>query len=100
MQYSQHNLRRKPAPTLPSTGQIVTRVLVSAKSSQDLLAKYEDDLFDIYQQVAHPVKHTATGTAIIGVLDQVSILLSLDFEAAAPYFKIDSPIVPRTYQML
>ena len=103
MKYSEPNLQRRPRPqqglTLPSSDQIVAKVLVSAKSSEDLLTKHEDELFDIYKNVAHPVKHTATCESICAVLEQVSILLCLDFEPATTYFKVNSPHVPRTYQM-
>ena len=78
---------------------IVSKVLINAKSSKDLLDSNEEDLFEIFQSVSHPAKHTATGKDCIGILDHVSIQLSLDFERASKYFEKGSPYISRALHL-
>jgi len=85
--------------SLPDSESITSKVLVKAKTSKDLLDSNEESLFDIFKSIAHTAKHTVTGRAVVQMLDQISIELSLDFEGARKYFEQNSPYVPKTFDV-
>lgn len=84
---------------LPHNDVILCKTLLKSKSSQDLLAMHEEDLFDIFRLVSDPALHTASAAQLQGLLDQVSVHTYVDFERASKYFQPNSPFVPRTFQM-
>ena len=72
---------------------------MQAKSSNDMLAACEDDLFDIFKRVANTATHTAKGQDIVDNLHDVGVTLSLDVEQANEYFRSGNPYVSKAIHM-
>lgn len=81
---------------LPSNSAILRKILVQAKSSDDLLASKEDDLFEIFKKASNVATFTCSGATITAhCLPEASIALSIDLEAAKEYFRDGNPYIPR-----
>lgn len=85
---------------LPTNSQLVKRVLHQAKSSADLLASNEEELFEVFSKAADTATHTCTSEQIVEhCLPDSSIILSLDLEACKAYLKPGNPYIPKAIRL-
>ena len=76
------------------------RVLHEAKSSDDLLASHEDELFEVFSRAADVATHTCTAMQVVdGCLADCSIVLSLDLEACRVYLSAGNPYIPKDIRL-
>lgn len=82
-----------------NNSEIEKKVLDKGKSSKEMLAEHEDELFEVFKKKSDRVRHTATGKSMIDSLPDFSMVLSLDLEDCKRYFVPNNTYVSRTIDM-